>query len=164
MDVESLLLTHAELALGLAGFASVVAALGRPLSPVQRQRFLNLLSIALTQVLLCVMPVWLFSFIESTPTIWRLASALYLLLAVATMIWVVILPIRALDGVFVLVNPTITLLVNVASGFAFLALLLNTLGLPLQPNFPMYYSALAVNLFIGFIVFADVVVGRSSAD
>jgi len=58
-SVQSILETHAEVAMALGGFASVAAALGRPLSALRRQRFLALLFLALTLVLRkrCVVPV-----------------------------------------------------------------------------------------------------------
>ena len=51
MGIDSILLTHAEVAVALAGFASVAAVLRRPLSPVHRQRFFAILFAALVLVL-----------------------------------------------------------------------------------------------------------------
>src|SRR5262245_13426890 len=96
MDPISLLEKHAQLALTLAGFASVVCALARPLTAVQRSRFLILISLALRQVLGCVVPIWLFNFIASPGLIWQLSSIISLVLFTWHIIWVVILPTRAL--------------------------------------------------------------------
>ena len=49
--MEELLLTHAEVALGLAGFAAIVAAFQRPLAPMQRFSFLAILSMARPRLL-----------------------------------------------------------------------------------------------------------------
>ena len=57
MGVDSILLTHAEITVALAGFASVAAVLRRPLSPIQRQRFFSILFGALALVLGSLVPV-----------------------------------------------------------------------------------------------------------
>jgi hypothetical protein len=71
MDMQSVLQTHAEVAMALGGFASVVAALGRPLSGVRRQRFLALLFLALVQVLTCLLPIWLSNLLDSEETMFN---------------------------------------------------------------------------------------------
>lgn len=164
MDPNSLLETHAQLALTLAGFASVVGALARPLTAVQRSRFLILISLALRQVIGCVTPIWLFNFVASPALIWQLASILGFVLFAWHMIWVVVLPTRKLGPAPTILNRAISLLLpllSVATGLAFLA---NSLGALIEPNFAVYYFALATSLVSGFLLFADALVGPSSRE
>ena len=51
MDSEVLLQTHAEMAIAITGFASVIAALSRPLTAFARQRFFSLLALSVIQIL-----------------------------------------------------------------------------------------------------------------
>ena len=164
MDPNSLLETHAQLALTLAGFASVVGALARPLSALQRSRFLVLISLSLRQVLGCVIPIWLFNFMTSPVLVWQLSSIFGLMLFLVHMIWVVILPARKLGPAPIVVNRAFSALlttVSAASGLAFLA---NSLGVLFEPGFAVYYLALVTALVAGFLLFADSLVGRPSIE
>jgi hypothetical protein len=75
MDSQSLLQTHAEVAMAIGGFASFVAALGRPIGAMRRQRFLALLLFALVQFLtvasVIVLPV------NAIGAIWKPGSEAY---------------------------------------------------------------------------------------
>ena len=107
MDVGSLLQTHTEVAIALAGFAGVAAVLRRPLSPLGRLRFLGLLFTALIQVLGCLAPVWLSILGISGSFLWRVASALVLVLS-TTLVLVLTRPQRAIDrDSFVLLNAAV---------------------------------------------------------
>jgi hypothetical protein len=162
LDTGALLQTHAEVAIALAGFASVVAALSRPLSPFARQRFLSLLALSVIQVIGCLLPLWILELIGDTSTGWRALSAVLLGLNVARLWWLVILPTRDLGAdERIIINP----LMNTFSwsiGYLGLVLfLLNSIGLPYQPNFHVFYGALLGHLLIGFVLFADVATERS---
>ena len=160
MDPISLLETHAQLALTLAGFASVVAALERPLTQSQRSRFLVLLSIALRQVVGCVVPIWLFAFVQSPATVWQSASALGALLLVWHLVWVS--DAWRPGATQVLLNRKMNALamaLTIAIGIAFLG---NSFETPIGPTFAAYYFALLMNLVVGFIIFADTLAGPSS--
>jgi hypothetical protein len=159
MDSEALLQTHAEVAVALAGFASVVAALRRPLSPFARQRFLSLLALAMIQILGCLLPLWSVSIFPSTATAWRTLSAVLLGLSAARMWWLVVLPSRALgQGTLAILNPLASRLIWGAGLVALLLLVLNVVGFPASPSFNVYYAALLATLMVGFALFADVAV------
>jgi hypothetical protein len=159
VNVDSLLQTHAEVAVALAGFASVAAVLQRPLSPRGRQRFLSILFAALIQVLGGLVPVWLSNIGVSGPMLWRTATALVLFLSITLIVWV-ILRLRALGGTsVVLINLPITLISNALAALTFVVLLLNLVGVPGPPGFGLYYTAQLMGLTVVFVLFADVVVG-----
>jgi len=157
LNSEVLLQTHAEVAIALLGFASVVAALGRPLSAFARQRFFSLLVLSLIQIIGCLLPLWFLHVIESSSAGWRIASIVVLGLSVARMRWLVLLPIRALgDEARGILNPLVTKF-TYGSGFLGLAfLLINAIGIGFHPNFDLYYAGLLASLLVGFALFADV--------
>ena len=158
MNVDSLLQTHAEVAVALAGFASVAAVLQRPLSPHSRMRFLSILFAALIQVLSGLVPVWLSNIGVSGPTLWRTATALVLFLSIPLIVWVII-QIRALGGVSViLINVPVTRITNALSAIVLGALLLNLVGVPVAPGFGLYYASSLLGLSVVFVLFASVVV------
>ena len=107
-SIDSILLTHAELAIALAGFASVAAVLRRPLGPVQRQRFFAILFPALFQILAGILPLWLAELELAGSALWRTASALQLALALPIAVFV-LLPLRQLGArSFLVINRPIT--------------------------------------------------------
>ncbi len=160
MDVGSLLQTHTEVAIALAGFASVAAVLRRPLSPVGRLRFLGLLFTALIQVLGCLVPVWLSTLGISGSLLWRIATAFVLVLS-TTLVVVIVRPQRALDrDGFVLINAPVDRVCKVLILGTFAALLFNTLGIPAAPSFGLYYTALLLGMIVIFVMFANEVVGE----
>lgn len=162
MNSEALLQTHAEVAIALAGFASVVAALIRPLSAFARQRFLSLLALSLIQVIGCLLPLWLLRFVEDPSASWRLLSILLLGLNVARLWWLVILPNRRLDqDERVILGPLANQVMWGTGLLALLLFLINSVGIPFRPNFELYYAGLLATLLIGFALFADVATGSS---
>jgi hypothetical protein len=157
MNVDSLLQTHAEVAVALAGFASVAAVLKRPLSPRNRQRFFSILSCALIQVLGGLVPVWLANIGVSGASLWRIASAFVLALSLFFVVWVY-LQVRTLDVRAALINAPVTFISRVFSVASLGALLLNFLVVPVAPGFGLYYASLLLGLTIVFVMFADAVV------
>jgi len=161
-SVTILLQAHAEAAIALAGFASVVAALGRPLSAFARQRFLSLLALAVIQLLGCLLPLWFLRLPIAESTTWRLLSAVLLVLGVARRWWLVIVPTRALGaGTRLVLNSRVSRLVWAAGYAILLCYLVKAIGVPFPPNFELYYAALLDSLVAGFVLFADVAVGES---
>jgi len=157
LDSEVLLQTHAEVAIAIAGFASVIAALSRPLSAFARQRFFSLLALSLIQILGCLLPLWLLHLVESPSAGWRLISIAILGLHIGRMWWLVILPIRTLgDEARVVLHPALSNLFYAISYFGFACLLLNAIGIGFRPNFNLYYTHLLMALLSGFALFADV--------
>ena len=162
MDSEVLLQTHAEVAIAIAGFASVIAALGRPLSAFARQRFFSLLALSLIQILACLLPLWFLHLIESPSAGWRLISIVVLGLNVARMWWLVILPVRRLGGeARAILHPVVTKFTYAVGYFGIACLLLNTIGIGFRPNFDLYYAGLLAALLVGFALFADVATRES---
>src|SRR5262245_10126363 len=96
LELEVLLQAHAAVGIALAGFASVVAALRRPLSVLARQRFLSLLALAVIQILGCLLPMWFMHHLTSSELGWRVLSAVLLVLSVMRIWWLVLLPARHL--------------------------------------------------------------------
>lgn len=160
--MEQLLQTHAEVGVALAGFASVVAALRRPLNALARQRFLSLLALSVIQILGCLCPLWLAPRFDATGFGWRVLSALILILYLVRIWWLILLPARRLGiEVQTIITPAIGWLVW-AFGIGGCALMLvNILGLPLRPGFDLYYASLLSTLLVGFALFADVAVADS---
>jgi hypothetical protein len=160
VDIGSLLQTHTEVAISLAGFASVAAVLRRPLSPLRRLRFLSLLFTALIQVLGCLAPVWLSTLGLSGSPLWRITTALVLALSV-TLVLVLARPQRALGGgSSVLINVPVNRVCNVLILGTFGALLLNLAGIPAAASFGLYYTALLLGMIVIFVMFADEVVSK----
>jgi hypothetical protein len=162
MNPETLLQTHAEVAIALAGFASVIAALGRPLNAFARQRFLSLLALSLIQVLGCLIPLWFLQMDAERTGDWRLLSVVLLGLSLARMRWLVVLPIRKLgEEARIILNPIVTRFSYGAGYLSVALLLLNTIGIAVRPNFELYYAALLMVLLVGFSLFADVATRES---
>jgi hypothetical protein len=144
--------------MALGGFASVAAALGRPLGDVRRQRFLALLFLALTLVLQSFLPVWLGQIGLAAEALWRLASVLALLVAAAVIGATVVLPLRRIgypSGM--LRHRGARFLVNGGGAASVLLFPLNAVGIPVAPGFALYYASLMLGFAVGFVLFADVV-------
>lgn len=158
MDPHSILETHAEVAIALGGFASVVAALGRPLDRIRRQRFMALLFLSLVQVFSSLLPVWLADFVGEPARLWRIASLVYFSVAVVTITATVVIPLRRIGVLAVpLLSVPVTILVNVLSAVSVLMVLVNGTGLVWTPSFAVYYASLLLGFCLGFVLFADVV-------
>ncbi len=158
MSLDSILLTHAEVAVAVAGFASVVAVLQRPLTLLQRQRFFSILLGALTQILSCLTTVSLMGVGMDGPVLWRTASVatLALLILVTAVLY---LPMRTLGAHgIVVINVPVTYFVYVLFAAMWGSLLAN-LFVVAVPGFGLYYSYMLLGLANLFLVFADVVVG-----
>lgn len=162
MDSEVLLQTHAEMAIAITGFASVIAALSRPLTAFSRQRFFSLLALSVIQILGCLIPLWFLHLMESSSTVWRLTSIIVLGLNVIRIRWLVILPNRALgDESRRILNPVATRLIYGGGYLGFACLTLNSIGIGFRPNFDLYYAGLLATLLVGFALFADVATRES---
>ena len=163
MNVDSLLQTHAEVAVALAGFASVAAVLRRPLSSRERRDFLALLFTALIQVIGSLVPVWLSTLGLGGPPLWRIATALVLVLSI-TLVSVLVYFSPRTEGrnSMVLINAPVTLVSNALAVVTFGALIVNVLGTPIAPGFGLYYTALLLGMIVIFVMFASAVVSNDS--
>jgi hypothetical protein len=145
-SIQGVLQTHAEVAMALGGFASVVAALGRPLGEIRRQRFVALLFLALTQVLSCVIPLWLVELGITESSLWRIASLAGFLIATTSILFTVILPLRRIgDQTGGVRSAPLRHFLNVASAASLFLLPLNALGFPWSPSFALYYASLMIS-------------------
>ena len=154
--MESILLTHAEVSVALAGFSSVAAVFQRPLGPVQRQRFLTILFTALMQLVGSLLPVWLSESYLAGPELWRVSSGLYLglNLVIGPALFY---PLRAIGLRSIrTINLSVTVLVYVLALLGYATLVFNLFVLA-SPGFTLYYASLLSALASIFIVFADVV-------
>jgi hypothetical protein len=155
-SIDSILLTHAEVAIALAGFASVAAVLRRPLSTIQRQRFFGILFSSLFQVLFSILPLWLAELGIVGSALWRTASILQLAVTFSFNLFAVYLPLRRLGAhSFVIISPSVTY-ITYGLLASVVGLLVSNL-LVATPSFGLYYAALFVVMVTVFLVFADVV-------
>ena len=161
MEASDVLLTIAEMAIGLAGFSGVVLAFtyqGR-LRPTDRYRFIGLFTQALTVALLCLVPFGFHHAGQVGTAIWRGSSA------VAVLFWLFSawltavrlfpefspeeeLPKYALGSIWTL--GIINLLLQVA----------NVIGWPIEPG-PLFYLAGIVLWFaVAAFFFATLILYR----
>jgi hypothetical protein len=159
VSADAILLTHAEVSIALAGFATVVAALRQPLSSIERHRFIVILLTSLTSVLNALVPVWLSESGVVGPTLWRTASAVCLALAVVVTL-ITVIPLRTLDHrARIIINLPVTILANVLFLVLIVLLVLNLWGVS-EARFSLYYAALLATLTSAFMVFADSILNR----
>ena len=107
------------------------------------------------------MPIWLFSFVESPATIWQVASILSATLLLWHISWVTILTRRS-GPRRRFVNRQINALLLVLTGATGIAFFVNCFSTSFGPTFALYYLALLASLIVGFLAFADALVGPSS--
>jgi hypothetical protein len=162
MEFSSILETHAQVALGVAGFASVVAALSRPLSHLMRVRFSQLLSNSFIQVFACLVPGWMQIFFDIETQVWQVCSIAFLLFGLSQIWWIVIAGLPE-NGTVVgyTINRKLTSITWAATIGAFILLGLNASNMAEPPSFEMYYGALLCALLVAFTLFADVVIGKA---
>jgi len=153
--MESILLTHSQLAAVLAGFASVVAAFKRPLSPVQRHRFLTILFSSLVQIMASLVPVWFATIDVVGPLFWSILSGVQL--GFSLFLWIILVyPLKALGRSGILaINAPMTIFVHLLGLAVLGTLVANTFVLSIS-SFSLYYSAMLGGLIIIFLVFADI--------
>lgn len=155
--MEDILLNHSQLAAVVAGFASVVVAFQRPLSPVQRHRFLTILFTSLLQIIGCLVPVWFSTSGDTGPEFWSIISGVYLGLSV--FVWsVLVYPLKRLGKAGVIaINLPVSLMVYLL-GVAIIGTLVANIFVVATANFSLYYSSLIGGLIVIFLVFADVAI------
>ena len=159
MDTESLLLTHAEIAVAVAGFASVAAVLQRPLMEIQRNRFYTILLVSLQQILGGLGAVWLSRLGLEGSQLWRTASALYLGLAVLVGLFLIMPTVRLGAKAGIVINAAITVVIYSVAIASYTVLLVNLFIVP-EPGFGLYYASMLAGLLSGFIVFAEIATQR----
>ena len=153
--IESILLTQAEVTIAIAGFASVAAALRRPLSVIQRQRIFVILATSLLQLFGCLVPLCLLAVGESDSEVWQTVSILYLVFSLALGIGVVYHGRTLSRAEMVTINLPLTIFVNSLALLLYGLLIVNLAFLP-KPGFALYYLALLAGMTAMFVTFADV--------
>lgn len=157
MEHSDTLLTIAELAVALAGFASLVSIIGRRRNDATRDSFRlrMMLEVSFRNALFALLPLPFLQLAPSDPIIWRISSGLYLVAIVGH----TILRLRTNEvpgersfsgSMWVLVALT------VVAGVA------NVLGLGGSYAFSLYLANLLLGLFaagLSFISVADSVFG-----
>ena len=162
-DSSVLLLTHAQLSIAIAGFASVAATLRRPLTSLLAQRFLALLSLSFLQVLACLLPVWLGEFQHTEFGIWRICGLVMFVLYSCHLTFLVLAPMTRIGKTIgVVINPIVTALTWIAGTAAIITLGTFAFRAESHATFSEYYACNAVFLFTQFILFADVATADSN--
>ncbi len=155
MDAESLLLTHAEVAVAVAGFATVAAVLQRPLGPIRRNRFYTILLSSLQEILGCLVPVWLSNVDFAGGALWRTASMSYLGFSVLLTAFLIQPTLKLGRQAGVVINAGVTVLIYSLAATSFGCQLVNLFAIPVS-GFGWYYASLLAGLIVIFIVFAEV--------
>lgn len=154
MSADALLLTYAEVSVAVAGFASIVAALRQPLSPIQRNRFLIILFTSLAGVLAALVPVWLMESGLTGPSLWRISSAFSLMIT----FWITIVAYLSIKTIGtrgqIIINRPTTYFANVLFAIVVGTQVINLVGAP-TPSFSLYFAGILVALTNVFLVFAD---------
>jgi hypothetical protein len=151
------LLTIAELAVALAGFASLVSVIGRRQAGRSRDvdgfRLRSMLENAFRVAALALVPLPFLQIAPSDPTVWRLTSGLYL---AVTVIYVpfTIHRARSYPGVFRDRWLMVSLLS--LSSIGTLTNLANVLGLGGSSAFSLYLASLLVGLGTVGVIFMSV--------
>jgi hypothetical protein len=162
MPESDLLLTFAELGIGLAGFSGVVVAFGDrgSLPEVDNFRFLSAFSIAICVIVLAVAPVALSYFTSDRGLIWRMAST------IAVAYFAIGTPLFrryaiSIQSEFVKSEVSGDDRFVFWAGVSFaLVSLVNVVGWPIAPNFGSYTLALLIAFLISAYTFATIVIRR----
>ena len=164
-DSSVLLLTHAQVAVALAGFSGVTITIRRPLTALLRQRFLALMSLSFLQVLGSLLPVWLGEFYHTAFPIWRITASVMLALYLCHTIFLVLLPIKAVGRtIATVINPVVTVATWIPGLLSMAALILVAAKRESAQTFAIYYACHAAFLFTQFMIFADVATAKNERE
>lgn len=161
MQESDVLLTFAELGIGLAGFSGVVVAFGYrgSFERVDIFRFTSAFAIAILVVVLSLVPVALSHIFANVALVWRLASL------VAVLYFLIATPMfrrYALSIVDEIANSEIMDSRFVFwAGITFFSISLeNLIGWPISPNFASYFLGLVLAFLVSAYSFATIVIYR----
>ena len=159
MEYRDTLLTIAEIAVALAGFASIVTVVAHRadnrsrIADVARLRLM--LEVALRNAGFAVLPLPFLQLAPSDPAVWRISSGLYL---VAALVHGVI-RLRSQGDL----SPRwFTISVQVLLAMTAIASLANVLGLGGASAFSLYLASLLIGLSVAGLAFLTVVVSALS--
>jgi hypothetical protein len=132
LEQSEFLTTAAQVAVGLAGFTGVASVLsGQPTAvpvEVQSERLRAMIETALVAVVFSLVPLLLHDIRMDVAAVWRLSSALYLIVWAATFAITVRRGLRVLRGVRLHADRGWAVLIAIAGALTFLALLAGSLG------------------------------------
>jgi len=157
VDYSGILLTIAELGVALAGFASLVSAIGRRRDNRSRAidslRLRSMLEMALRTVALALVPLPFLQFASSDATVWRLSSVLALVSTAAFLPYSV-RRARSVDGIY----GERALIISIAalSFIGVLSHVANVLGLGGANAFSLYLGGLLPAMGISGLLFVSV--------
>jgi len=159
MEHRDTLLTIAEIAVALAGFASIVSVIARRADDSSRTadaaRLRMMLEVALRNAGFAVLPLPFLQLAPSDPTVWRISSGVYVVVA---LIYGAI-RLRAQRGL----NPRwFTISVQSLLAMTTIASLANVLGLGGANAFSLYLASLLFGLSVAGLAFLSVVASALS--
>ena len=155
MEHRDTLLTIAEIAVALAGFASIVSVIARRADGRSRiadaARLRMMLEVALRNAGFAVLPLPFLQLAPSDPVVWRISSGFYLVVALVYGV----IRLRSQRGL----NPRwFTTSVQVLLAMTAVASLANVLGLGGASAFSLYLASLLIGLSVAGLAFLSVVV------
>lgn len=157
MQYSETLLTIAELAVALAGFASLVSVIGRRQDERSRAidsfRLQSMLEVALRYAALALVPLPFLQLAATSPMVWRLSSGLYL---VSTVIYGVFRTRRARALEVVASERWLIISAAVLTSVASLINLANVFGLGGSDAFSLYLASLILGLGVTGLIFLSV--------
>jgi hypothetical protein len=153
MEYSGTLLTIAELAVALAGFASLVSVIGRRQDATSRaldsRRLRAMLEVALHNAAFALVPLPFLQVAPSNPILWRLASGLQLLTIVAHIVSS-LRRARSYEGGWILISTWMLTSISVLTNLA------NILGLGGSNAFSLYLASLILGLGVAALLFLSV--------
>jgi len=154
VEYNDTLLTIAEIAVALAGFASLVSVIDRRRDDSSRAvdslRLRMMLEVALRNAALALLPLPFLPLAPSDPIIWRIASGLYLVITAAHAFF------RMGPGEAVLSTRWIRVSQQSLLSISLLACLSNVLGLGGSNAFSIYLASLLLGLTAAGLLFLAV--------
>ena len=153
MEHIGTLLTVAELAVALAGFASLVSVIGRRQNDTSREvesmRLQMMLEVAFRNAAFAVLPLPFLQLAPSDPIVWRISSGLYIVVIGARFLLRVTLQ-RRIRKRWLTVSTLILVSITGVAGLA------NVLGLGGSNAFSLYLANLLLGLASAALFFLSV--------
>ena len=153
MEYSDTLLTIAELAVALAGFASLVSVIGRRRNDASRVadsfRLRMMLEVSFRNAAFALLPLPFLQIVPSDPIVWRISSGLYLVATAGHVIFR--LRTNEVPGERSLSHPMLVLF-----AFTIVASVANVLGLGGPHAFSLYLANLLLGLAAAGLSFLSV--------
>ena len=157
MEYAGTLLTIAELAVALAGFASLVSVIARSRNNRSRAidafRLHTMLEMALRNAAFALAPLPFLQMLPSDPIVWRVASGLYM---ISTALYMVRARMRARSLEGVASEPWILVSTLSIASISFVMNFTNVVGLGGSNAFSIYLGVLVLGLVTTGVLFLSV--------